>query len=166
MRYRYTGMENMPYLSHMYTKEQASKIRQRFWTTFGQYMKPVPGASGMHVNWLNYKTGVRSVFFRMDAGKQEATISVDIRNADPQQRESYYRQFVSLQQLLTAETGFSWEFEATVLQENSAPYSRIYQQLAGVNIMNEKDWPAIIGFLKPRIIALDHFWELVKDGFE
>jgi hypothetical protein len=32
--------------------------------------------------------------------------------------------------------------------------------------MEEGDWPAIISFLKPRIIALDEFWENVKPGFE
>jgi len=28
------------------------------------------------------------------------------------------------------------------------------------------DWPAMISFLKPRVIALDQFWNLVKEEFE
>jgi len=38
--------------------------------------------------------------------------------------------------------------------------------LPAVNILKENDWPAIISFLKPRIIALDKFWILVKDSFD
>jgi len=37
--------------------------------------------------------------------------------------------------------------------------------LKEVNIFDTNAWPAIISFLKPRIIALDKFWSLVKDGF-
>ena len=65
----------------MYTTELASKQRKKFWTIFGQYMKPVPGAGGEAVNWLNYKTGVRSVFFRMDADKQNAHVGIEIQHA-------------------------------------------------------------------------------------
>jgi hypothetical protein len=32
--------------------------------------------------------------------------------------------------------------------------------------MKRDDWPAIISFLKPRIIALDAFWSQAKYGFE
>jgi hypothetical protein len=35
-----------------------------------------------------------------------------------------------------------------------------------VNIFHEADWPAIISFLKPRIMALDEFWEIAKNVIE
>ncbi|TVP42967.1 MAG: DUF4268 domain-containing protein, partial [Mongoliibacter sp.] len=38
--------------------------------------------------------------------------------------------------------------------------------LADVNVMEKDDWPAIISFLKPRIIALDAFWSNIKPAFE
>jgi hypothetical protein len=43
--------------------------------------------------------------------------------------------------------------------------SRIYTAAEGVNIYRKEDWPAIISFFKPRIIALDAFWTEVKEGF-
>ena len=60
----------------MYSKEEASKLRQQFWITFGKYLKPIPSAEGLTINWVNYKTGVKNIFFKMDAGQKEATISI------------------------------------------------------------------------------------------
>lgn len=150
----------------MYSKEQASKIRQKFWTSFGQYMKPVPGENGEAVNWLNYKTGIKDVYFRMDAGKGNAVIAIEITNADNTARMQYYKQFTALKRLLEQCTGELWKWEPNYEKETGAAISRISKTVANVNVMNEKDWPAIIAFLKPRIIALDTFWQTVKDRFE
>lgn len=150
----------------MYSKEAASKLRQQFWTKFGQYMKPVPGTGGEAVNWLNYKTGNRHIMFRMDANKQQAFIAIEIRHTQHSERMNYYEQFISLKTLLENETGFNWHWQAEAVDDNGQGVSRISQTLEPVNVLNEKDWPGIIAFLKPRIVSLDAFWYLVKDGFE
>ncbi len=150
----------------MYTKEQVSKLRQKFWTTFGQYMKPVPGAAGEKVNWLNYKTGIRNIVFRMDADQQKAIVAIELRHTTDAERMQYYNQFAALKKLLENATGYEWHWQASVTDENGQTISRISQELHQVNVMKETDWPAIIAFLKPRIIALDTFWEMVKDGFD
>lgn len=150
----------------MYSKEQYSKIRQQFWTKFGQYMKPVPGAGNKQVNWLNYKTGIPGIHFHMEAGNQQATIAIEIRNKDTYERESYYNHFLSLKTLLENETGYQWDWDKDLLLHHTQVISRISQSLSPVHITKEADWPVIIGFLKPRIMALDKFWESVKDSFE
>lgn len=150
----------------MYSKEQSSKLKQHFWAKFGQYMKPVPGAGGGPINWVNYKTGRRHIAFKMDANKQQATIAIEIQHGDDGERQNCYGQFLSLKTLLENETGFQWEWQNEIQKENGQPISSISQTLPAVNVLNEKDWPAIIAFFKPRIIALDSFWELVKDGFD
>lgn len=150
----------------MYTKEEISKIRQQFWTKFGQYMKPVPGSSGEKVNWLNYKTGLRHIAFKMNADKEKATVAIEIKHPLKEERMSYYNQFVLLKTLMKNETGFDWKWEDIVLDENNQTISRISLTMENINVLNEKDWPAIIAFLKPGIMALDIFWEMVKDGFE
>jgi hypothetical protein len=43
--------------------------------------------------------------------------------------------------------------------------SRAGTSIQQVNIFNRADWPAIISFLKPRMIALDAFWIMAKDSF-
>ncbi len=149
----------------MYSKEQTSKLKTQFWTNFGQYMKPVPGASGEPVNWINYKTGIRHIHFKMDADNIKAFIAIEISHPKEDERLHYYNQFVSLKKLLTTTTTFQWQWNET-LQTNHKIISSISLQLDNVNVLNQGDWPTIISFLKPRIIAMDAFWELVKDGFE
>ena len=148
----------------MYSKDEVSKLKTQFWTSFGQYMKPVPGASGLPVNWINYKTGIRHIHFKMDADNTKANITIEISSPKEEERLQYYNQFVSLKNLL-ASTTFNWQWNET-FQTNHKTISSISQQLDGVNIFNQSDWPSIISFLKSRIIALDAFWDKVKDGFE
>ncbi|MES2431988.1 MAG: DUF4268 domain-containing protein [Bacteroidota bacterium] len=148
----------------MYSKDQASKLKMQFWTNFGQYMKPIPGASAMPVNWINYKTGIRHIHFKMDADNTKAIISIEVSHPQEDERLRYYEQLLSLKKLLESTTTFKWQWNETV-QTDHQTISSISQQLNNVNILNQSDWPAIISFLKPRIVALDQFWELVKDGF-
>lgn len=149
----------------MYSKEQSSKLKTQFWTSFGQYMKPVPGASGEPVNWINYKTGVRHIQFKMDADGEGAIIAVEIFHPQQEQRLQCYNQFVSLKKMLNASGEFNWQWNEAI-ETGHKTISSISQQLDGVNILNQADWPAIISFLKPRIMALDAFWHLVKDAFD
>ena len=149
----------------MYSKEQSSKLKTQFWTSFGQYMKPVPGVSGLPVNWINYKTGIRNIHFKMDADNAKAVIAIEISHSKEEERLQYFNQFVSLKKILASTTTFNWQWNE-ILETDHKTISSISQQLNNVNILNQTDWPAIISFLKPRIIALDAFWELVKDGFE
>ena len=149
----------------MYSKEQASKLKTQFWTNFGQYMKPVPSSSGLPVNWVNYKTGIRHIHFKMDADDTSAFIAIEISHPQQEERLDYYKQFISLKKLLASTTVFNWQWNETY-QTDHKTISSISQQLDDVNILDQSDWPAIISFLKPRIIALDAFWDMVKDGFE
>lgn len=85
----------------MFSKQEASQLRKDFWTTFGQYMKPVPSADGEKVNWVNYKTGEKDILFRMEAGNKKATISIDLVHSDIDIQQLYYEQFVQLKQSST-----------------------------------------------------------------
>lgn len=150
----------------MYSKQEAARLRKDFWTSFGQYMRPLPGAGGEPVNWLNYKTGIRHLYFRMDAGNRQAGIAIELHHPDTLVREQYYGQLLQVKAVLQEETGEEWQWEPAVTDEDGKPVSRIGITLPGVNIFHRDDWPRIISFLKPRILALDRLWYLVKDGFE
>jgi hypothetical protein len=128
-------------------------------------MKPIPGVSGLPVNWINYKTGIRNIHFKIDVDNSKAVIAIEISHAKEAERLQYYHQFEALKKLLPSTTTFNWQWNER-LQTDHKIISSISQQLDAVNILNQSDWPAIISFLKPRIIALDEFWDLVKEGFE
>ncbi len=153
-------------LHPMYTRQQVSQTRQRFWASFGQYMRPVKGATGDTINWLNYKTGIRRIYFRMDATAEAASVAIELQHPDPELRRHYWEQLLPLKSMLENRTGEKWDWEPDHKEENGNVIGRIAKTIVPVNILAETDWPFIISFLKPRIIALDQFWSDVKDGFE
>jgi hypothetical protein len=150
----------------MYSRSEASRIRTEFWITFGQYMKPVPNAEGRKINWPNYRTGLKNVYFRMKAEQDFASIGIEIGHKDEELQELYFMQFKELKNLLKNSLGEEWEWKLHSTNEVGQTVSKIEKVLPGVNVMEESDWPKIIAFLKPRIIALDEFWDNVKPGFE
>jgi hypothetical protein len=150
----------------MYSRAETSKIRTDFWITFGQYMKPVPNAQGRRINWPNYRTGVKDIYFRMRAERDYASIGIELGHADVEMQELFFDQFMQLKKLFAASIGEEWDWKLHSENEHGQIISKIEKVLDGVNVMERDDWPKIIGFLKPRIIALDEFWDNVKPGFE
>lgn len=150
----------------MYTREEASRLRKQFWTAFGQYMRPVMGANGEAVNWLNYKTGVRYIFFRMEADNSHVRVMIEIDHPDAAKRAAYLDRFQSTIQLLNRIETTDWSVIREQLDEHGKPYNAIVSDLKGVNVFQQSDWPAIISFLKPRMIALDAYWNQVRYFFE
>jgi hypothetical protein len=126
-------------------------------------MSPILSATGEPVNWMNYITGVKHVYFRMDVTVSYARISIELKHPDPVQQKEYYDRLKTVKEILEQETGESWKWEEGILDEDGASISRIEKTLYEVNVLNEDDWPAIISFLKPRLIALDSWWVQVKD---
>ena len=50
--------------------------------------------------------------------------------------------------------------------ENGKITSKILKRLEGVSIFKKSQWPGLISFFKPRIIALDEFWSTASYSFE
>lgn len=150
----------------MYNREAASMIRKEFWTAFGKYMSPIPSAEGLKVNWINYHTGVRDVFFRMDAGAKSAIIAISLEHRDTEVQELYYEQFLEFKTLLHTTLGEEWLWCLHLTVNESKTISRIYCELPDVSVFNKAQWPELISFFKPRIIALDSFWENARYSFD
>jgi hypothetical protein len=150
----------------MYSREEASIIRQEFWTAFGKYMSPVPSAEGLKVNWINYHTRIRDVHFRMDAGPKSAAIAITLEHRDPDIRELYFEQFLELKEFLHSILQEEWAWQQHVTLPDGRVISRIVKELPDVSIFHKDQWPDLISFFKPRIIALDSFWENARFSFE
>lgn len=129
-------------------------------------MKPVPNAEGLRTNWQNYKTGVKDIYFRMKAERECAAIGIEITHADEELQQLFYEQFEEFNVILEAELGEIWNWKLHGQDEFGKTISYIEKVKAGVNVMEPNDWPDIISFLKPRIIALDAFWSNMKPAFE
>jgi hypothetical protein len=150
----------------MYSKDQASQLKQQFWTTFGQYITPHPSAEGIKINWVNYKTGIKHLYFRMQAENRSASIAIEIAHPDAGIQELFFEQFKELRLVLADVLQEEWQWDLHTTDEYGKTISRIYKQLDGTSVFNRNDWPALISFLKPRIIALDEFWSDAKYSFD
>ncbi len=150
----------------MYSKDQASQLKQAFWTAFGQYMGPVMSADGLRTNWINYKTGVKHIYFKMQADNKLASIAIEISHPDAELQELFFEQFATYKAMLHNTLEEEWEWQLHTTDEYGKTISRIYTELKPVSIFQKEDWPKLISFFKPRMIALDEFWSNAKFAFE
>ena len=150
----------------MYSKDEASQIKQAFWTTFGQYIAPQLSADGLKINWINYKTGIKHLYFKMEADNGFASIGITITHPDKGIQELFFEQFLELKTLLQSYLDEEWIWALHQQDEYGKTVSRIYTEIKGVSIYNRDQWPQLISFFKPRIIALDEFWIVGQYSFE
>lgn len=178
----------------MYSKDQASQLKQAFWTAFGKYIAPQLSSDGLKINWINYKTGIKHLYFKMHADQKNAFIAIEIANPDLEIQELIFEQFKAYQkifsetiistliksnenaydslitnknQLLTNDNlQEEWEWQLHIQDEHYKTVSRIIKYLPDVSIFKQEDWPALISFLKPRMIALDEFWSDAQYSFD
>ena len=150
----------------MYTRREASQLRQEFWTSFCQYMQPLANADGEKINWVNYKTGNRFIQVKMDANEQSAVFSITINCPDESARQQYFNQFLAQKYFFEQETGRDWMWQPSTTDGFLKPVAIISKTLIGVSIFNKEHWPSLIVFFKQSIIAFDAFWQMARYGFE
>ena len=129
-------------------------------------MRPVLSADGEEINWVNYKTGIKGINFKMNAEANEASISIVLSQADIAVQKNSYDQFLQLKSMLHENLGEIWDWKPQVQNEQGRIISIISRTITGASINRNEDWPALISFFKPRMIALDAFWNMAKYGFE
>ena len=132
----------------------------------GQYMSPVLSSEGDKINWINYKTGVKGLQFKMNVVQDTASISIEINHPDVTQQKIIFEKILPLKHVLNDSLGEEWKWMLHIYDESGKLVSKIYQERNDINIMRREDWPTLISFLKPRMMALDKFWNSVKYGFE
>lgn len=150
----------------LYSKKETKKIKESFWTTLGKYLSLIPVSDGNKVNWINYKTGIKYLVFKMDVHYKSGIIAIEICHPDQHVRLQMLDQFEQYALLLESELGEKWEWNNDYIDEFGRPIIRIYKEIDGVNILIREDWPKLISFFKPRIMGLDTFWSTAQYGFE
>jgi len=150
----------------LYAKDEVTKLKQEFWTTFGQYMALELSNSGLRINWVNYKTGIKHLYFKMEADGKKASIGIEISHPDRSIQELIFEQFKEFKNILTACLNEEWNWELHTTDEYGKTVTKISTSLFGVSIFKREDWPKLIEFLKPRLIALDNFWTDARDSFD
>src|SRR5688572_27967316 len=98
----------------MYSRQEASMLREEFWTVFGQYMRPVPSATIEKVNWINYKTGVKHIRFKMSAEENTSQFIIEFSNPNDSIRSVHYHQFRSLKAEFLKVVPGNWKWEESI----------------------------------------------------
>ena len=129
-------------------------------------MKLQMNAEGTRINWINYKTDVKGVYFRTDVERKFAEVSIEISHPDPSVQLMIYEQFEEYENVLEGYLGEKWIWTKEDYDEDGKMISTIKMRLENISIFRETDWPQIIPFLKDRMINLDEFWCDHKESFE
>lgn len=148
----------------MFSRKEASQIKHEFWTAFGRYMRPVPSAEGMKINWVNYHTTIKDIFFRMHADSKSAMIAISLEHRSSELRHQHFDQLVAMKTILHATLEEEWDWHRDI-DVDGRTISRVEKTLGNISILNKDHWPELISFFKPRIIALDNFWQDAKWSF-
>ena len=149
----------------MFSKQEAAQLRKEFWMVFGHYMSPVLSAEGEKINWINYKTGVKGIQFKMDAVRDKASMAIEVVHPNHLIHQNLFNQLTFLKEKLRGSLKEEWTWIFFTEDEHGKILSRIYNETEA-SIFKKDDWPLLISFFKPRLIVLDEFWSNVKYGFE
>jgi len=139
--------------------------------TLGRYMSLSASATGEKVNWINYKTKVKHIQFKLTVDDKEASLCIELSNPDLEKQKQLFNQFIADQSLLFGYTDENWQNHLYIPspEDQLSPEGRIvsflYQEKKGVNVYQKSDWPAIISFFKDLLIGLDKFWNEQGDVY-
>lgn len=149
----------------MFTKDEKKQFNSDFWNSFGLYMKKYNQRLGKQ-RWVNYRSIVKDVFFRLNITHKEAEFSIEIQHKDDGIRELFYEQFLQLKTVLEASIGDDVVWDKVAFNQYNSPVSKISIQLPGVSIYNKDDWKKTFQFYEKRMVGLHEFWEEFKEVFK
>ena len=151
----------------MFSKEEAKKLRQEFWITFGKRTALLPADEGSKKKWILFKTGISDLSFKFESERKFARVCIDIENKDELKRLQYWEKFESLKSILDNSVPNELTWDDSFILDNGKEISRIYCQLDGVSLYNQKKWPEIFDFFVVNMIPIEHvfdeFNEFIKD---
>ena len=137
----------------MYSKEEAKKLRQEFWISFG---KSFPR------KWTLYNTKIKDFSFRFNFDKRAASVSIQIEQASDAERARYFTRLLALRPILL-ELIPDLVFDDSYILPNGKKISCVCITLYNVSIHNKDTWQTTMLFLKDHMEHLESFWEEYQD---
>jgi Domain of unknown function (DUF4268) len=146
----------------MYTKEELKALKIQFWEEFKVFMSKHKSVSGKRINWLNYKTKIDSIYFRLETDKNTVRVCFDIQHKDSEIRAIIWEQMVELKKVLTDEMGIGkWNNQA--FNSTIPEFCRISWELENVRYLNSSDKEKIFLFFEDKLISFDRFYDTYQD---
>ena len=139
----------------MFSKEEASLLRQEFWTSFG---KSFPR------KWLLYNTKIKGFNFKFAADKKQALVCLDIESTYKTKNELLYLQVLELKNILSEDYLPDVIFDELYVLDNGKIIHRIYVEYKGsFNIHDKNTWQNVFVFFKEAMNQFEEFYDLYED---
>ncbi|RKW08255.1 MAG: DUF4268 domain-containing protein [Capnocytophaga sp.] len=139
----------------MYSKEESSKLREEFWTSFG---KSFPR------KWILYRTGVKEILFKFYFDTKKAMVCIDIEGS-LDSREKYFTKMESLRDIFSDFLPDN-KYEKEFVLENGKEISRIWIEKKDVCIHNKATWQETMEFFVSNMSQIELFWQEYEDLFK
>lgn len=150
----------------MYSKEASKQLRIDFWTAFGVYMRQHVPLVGHKQKWVNYHTGVKDVFFRLEADRNHVQVAISLEHPDPGMRALFYAQFEELQTYMAVETALEWTWSPDRILADGRRVAMIARRQEGWSLYRREDWGDMFRYLEEGITALDRLWADCNEVFK
>ena len=149
----------------MFSKNEKKKFNEDFWNAFGLYMKKYNQRLG-RVRWVNYRSNVKDVFFRLDISPKRAKFSIEIQHVDDGIRALFFEQFLELKTVVGETIGKDLIWEAESFNNFNQPASSIFCELDSVSVYKKEDWQKTFQFFEKKMVGLHQFWEEFQEVFK
>ena len=138
----------------MFSREEAKKIRQEFWISFG---KNYPR------KWLLYNTRIKDFSLKFDFDRKSAEVSIEIGTTDEIFRKYYFEKLQSLQTILRNDFLPEASLEEDHELENGKIVSRVSVRKEDVDIHKKEDWSKVQAWLAEKMGVLENFFLEYRD---
>lgn len=137
----------------MFSKEEATRIKKEFWTSFG---KSFPR------KWILYNTKIKDFSFKFFADNKKAEVILNIEMNNEIFLNAYFEKIWSLENLLREEIG---EFQKNEFHqlENGKIVSKIWVEKHDVSIFNKNSWQEIFKFFVEKMDGFERFYYEYED---
>ena len=138
----------------MFSREESKRIREEFWTGFGQKYPR---------KWILYDTKIKEVQLKFSFTNDFAQVSLDVSSSDDLIQQYYTEKLQSLEAILKSDYLPEASLKENYMLLEGKSVTRIYVQLDGVNIHNRDHWPVVWEFLYRNMDQLESFFTDFRD---
>ncbi|MCH2225961.1 MAG: DUF4268 domain-containing protein [Crocinitomicaceae bacterium] len=147
----------------MLSKEALKERNTTFWNEFRKQMRGVKSSNGKGINWINYPTGVKDVYLRMQTSGKGCVLSFEIQPKDDGVRSILWEQMTELKRVMENEMGPATAWNEFSHRFSGRNVSRIYWEDTSLNFYDFKQTEAVKAFFKEKLIAFDTFYQEYKE---
>jgi len=141
----------------MFSREESKKLRQEFWTAFGQQSSR---------KWILYNTKIKEVNLKFHFDNKIASLGFIIDTEDEILKPYYFDKFLSLKALMLEEINNDLVFEEHYETDSGKIVAYIHLKIDQVSIHNKKTWPEVFDFFNTHMPRFENFFLDYKEVIE